>query len=68
MASPVPWETVTRPGGNAPWAFFGDRRLLTTDYEWGLIFAHHVSEPKIDARHARQLAIFAGDVDAVALA
>jgi hypothetical protein len=62
MASPTAFENVTKPGGNAPWALFGDRRLFLTDFEWGLVFAHHVAVSRAAAAEMLQTALFAGNV------
>jgi hypothetical protein len=62
MASPRAFENVTKPGGNAPWALFGDRRLFLTDFEWGLVFAHHVAVSRAEAVETLQTALFAGKV------
>jgi hypothetical protein len=62
MASPTAFENVTKPGGNAPWALFGDRRLFLTDFEWGLVFAHHVAVSRAAAAETLQTALFAGKV------
>ncbi len=60
MAGPSAFSAVTRPSGNIAWALFGDRRLLLTDYEWGLIFAHHVREAAVAALDKLQSDIFDG--------
>jgi hypothetical protein len=62
MANPTAFENVTKPGGNAPWALFGDRRLFLTDFEWGLVFAHHVAVSRAAAAEMLQTALFAGNV------
>lgn len=67
MANPAAFDAVTRPGGNVAWALFGDRRLLLTDYEWGLIFAHHVREASVAALDREQTRIFDGPADDAAV-